>query len=75
MRVLFAGFYSSVETLLCTQMEKLLGVEHFRVSAIYSSAYIPPIEQVRYTMSTVTFAVDMIHALNSSTIFTLWLYT
>jgi hypothetical protein len=43
MRVLFVVFYSSIETVFLTQVEKLLGGKHFIVSAICSSAYIPPI--------------------------------
>jgi hypothetical protein len=41
MRVMFAVFYSSTETVYYTQVEKLLGATHFTVSAICSPAYIP----------------------------------
>jgi hypothetical protein len=41
--LLFAELYSLTETVfLFTEVEKLLGAEHLTMSAICSSAYIPP---------------------------------
>jgi hypothetical protein len=42
-RVLFAIFYLLIGTVFYMQVEKLLVSEHVAVSAICSSAYIPPI--------------------------------
>jgi hypothetical protein len=43
LKIMFATFYSSTETIsFYTQVEKLLGANHFTLSAICSSAYIPP---------------------------------
>jgi hypothetical protein len=39
MRLLFAVFYSSVETVYYAQVEKLLGAKYFTMSAICNSAY------------------------------------
>jgi hypothetical protein len=72
MRVLFAVFYSSIETVFLNKVEKLLDVKHFTVSAIYSSAYIPPSVHLCQKCCNMSSAIAaVIHALNSSSIFTL----
>jgi hypothetical protein len=43
MRVLLAAFYSSTDKVFFFNVEKLLGVTHFTMSPIRSSAYIPSI--------------------------------
>jgi hypothetical protein len=78
MRVLFAVFYPSIETVYYAQVAKLLGAKHFTICSICSSAYFPSLAFIlpNALQHFVTYAVPaVILALSSSSIFTLWLYT